>query len=315
MSLLKKIAFWFGVFITSGVVFMLMIQLIAILLTSGLKGPIEKQLAAIRAENMALAYSYTTTGFQSKTSLDDFKKIVNEYSALRNNESISYNEREVDHGVGVVNATLISRGGFKSPVSYHLIKENDEWKIEGMVINPDTASEPTRNKKVENPKPVPVSSDSELNNYYQNQRYHFTIKYPVNWSYVEISSYGVAIMGQENTASSQSSVTVQYIGSQKRISLQQLIEQGKSILMKKASTFKIEEEGMLPQSAITNHAYQASYALYSYTINNQPVKQMEVIYYTNPNRVKYVIDYISTADQFDVNLPMAKAMVRSFSMP
>ncbi len=158
MSLLKKIAVWLGIFIGSGLSFLLIIQLIAMLLTSGLKTPIEKQLAAIRAENFALAYSYTTTSFQGSTSLEEFKNFINEYSALRNNASISFNRREINDGAGTVSATLESRGGLKSPIRYHLIKENDEWKIEGMVINPKEAKEPSAKINLTNQKQQPPLS-------------------------------------------------------------------------------------------------------------------------------------------------------------
>ncbi len=315
MSLFKKIAMWLGIFIGSGLCFLLGLYLIATLLTSGLKSPIEKQLAAIRAEDAALAYSYTTKGFQANTSFEQFKKFINEYSGLRNNASISFEDREISDGVGIVSATLKSRGGSKTPIRYRLIKENDQWKIEGMVINPD-ASKESSTKSSDTSEPTAVSTTStDLTNYYQNQRYSFSIRYPANWSYVEIASYGVAILGPQNTASKKSSVTAQYVGSQRRTSVQQLIENGKNSLLKKAGSFQIEEDGMLPPSTITNPNYQARYTLYSFTMNNQPTKQMEIIYFTNPNRAKYVIDYISSAEQFDIDLPIAKAMITSFVIP
>lgn len=141
MSPFKKIMMWLGIFAGSGLAFLITVYFAASFFTSGLKTPIEMQLAAIRAGDTELAYTYMSKTFQSSTSLKGFKKLINAYSTLRNNQGISYQQREISNETGIVKATLKSSGGAEMPVRYRLIKVDGQWKIAVIVINPNPEDE------------------------------------------------------------------------------------------------------------------------------------------------------------------------------
>lgn len=189
MSLIQKIMLVIGMFVGSIIVFLLGMFLWAMIFTSGLKAPIEKQLVAIQMEDFATAYSYTTSNFQSVTSLVQFKKFINQYSVLRNNKSIKFEEREIDSGTGYVLASLISRSGETRLIKYRLVKEHGTWKIEAMVIDPVESTNSRTNTHSENKTSEPVNESETttehvaLDNIYQNSRYKFSVLYPRNWVY------------------------------------------------------------------------------------------------------------------------------------
>jgi hypothetical protein len=315
MPLYKKILLGVGVCFGSIVFFLVVIFVGVSIYTSGLKDPIEKQLVSIRAEDMATAYSYTTTNFQKNTSLEAFSKFVNDYSGLRNNESISYDERSIENGIGTVNAQLKSRSGVETPILYKLIKVNNKWRIETMVINPGQSS--SANEK-STPTSSPITkksvSDVVLNNTYQDPKYKYTIQYPADWQYSQKNPSLVIFKGKEGTQSAQSSFLVQAFKQGRRHqSVQQIVVEARKEIGKDTTGMKIIEEGPMPTIS-GDSKYEGQYTVYSYNINNQPFGHLEVISFSGLTRILYILDYIAPPSQFEKNLPIAKAMIISFAI-
>lgn len=103
--------------------------------TSGVTGAVQHQMDAIRAGDVEKAYTvYTAAEFKSTTTMDDFKNFVNHFPALKENKSISINEREVKDNDGYVDATLTAMDGSMLPIQYRLIKEDGVWKILGIRV-------------------------------------------------------------------------------------------------------------------------------------------------------------------------------------
>lgn len=114
------------------VFFVYIILLICFVLyfTSGLTGVIQDQISALRAGDLNKAYySYTSKDFQDSTSLLDFKKFINIVPELKNNKSASFTDREFKNNEGTVKGTIESNDGATISIEYHLVKENNEWKI------------------------------------------------------------------------------------------------------------------------------------------------------------------------------------------
>lgn len=118
--------------------------------TSGLIRPIQNQLNALGHGDMKLAYAYTSREFQRTVSFEDFKKIINQYSSLKNNASFSWSKREFQNNKGFVKGILRSKNNIVLPIEYHLIKEDGEWKILGFVLNPQN----TENQSDLEPEPL-----------------------------------------------------------------------------------------------------------------------------------------------------------------
>lgn len=146
----KKKSCWKIGLIILGVVVVLVIIIIVIAMwaTSGLLTPIEGQLKALKAGDINTAYSYTSNQFQQATSLEQFTTFVNQYPSLKSNKDYSFTNRTNENGIGTVDGKLTAADGTVVPVEYKLVKENNEWKILGIDINPtggtnNTSSSPT----------------------------------------------------------------------------------------------------------------------------------------------------------------------------
>lgn len=308
--------------------------------TSALKTPIEQQLQAIQVEDLATAYSYTTTDFQKATSYEAFKRYVYDYSGLRNNQSIEFNDRQIKNGVGTVKATLYARGGIPTAITYQLIKERNRWRINAMHIIPssDEPVEPVTNVRppVSEPALTPaapvntaatttvtttaptapvVKKTVELTQPFSDANYHYSLQYPASWDYTR-ADRGIAVFfkndHQENHPVQLSVQPLDFDNDAERHSVRQTMEASEEAIKDKDSNYKVEEDGLLPPRANKNENYHGRYAVYSYTLNSQPVKHLQVVYFKSPARAQYIINYIAPAAQFDAELPTARAMITSF---
>jgi hypothetical protein len=340
MSKLKNLMMWRGTYLIAGA-FIAAVVFFCYLSTPNLKAPIEAQLEAIQIEDMATAYAYTSATFQKTTSLDAFKRFVSQYSGLRNNESIKFDDREVKHGVGIVKATLIARGGSKTIIHYQLAKENDRWKIESMVVIPQDDEDGVDNGKTmstaalndvitDKPATAPVEAPATTNkpaveeapvekatNVYQDEHNHYELTYPTTWEYTQAEK-NMVILHKKNVGTPNAPLlSIQPVASSNESahpSVNQLVEQGENDLKEKSGSFKVVEDGLLPPRANKNESFHGRYAVYSYTLDNQPYKQLQVIYFRSPSRAQFVIDFISPEAQFEADLPAARAMIASFTI-
>jgi hypothetical protein len=102
---------------------------VALWATSGLIEPIERQLAALKAGNMAAAYEETSEAFRQATPIDSFTAFVEGNPILRDVAEHTFSNRSVENSVGKVSGSLTSSTGGVVPVAYQLVKEHDTWKI------------------------------------------------------------------------------------------------------------------------------------------------------------------------------------------
>lgn len=338
---LKNIIMWRGTYPLLGIfIVMLLIGAVVSITSSDLKGPIEGQLKAIRIEDMASAYAYTSSTFQKTTTLEAFKRFIAQYSGLRNNDTIKFNSNETTHGVGIVKATLVARGGSETPILYQLTRENTQWKIESMVLMPqndddlienshtsgtplapslDAAgqTEPVANVATTNTAAAvtPETTDANAMQPYQDSNNLYSLTYPAAWEYKK-SEDGILILHKKDVSTTNSSLlSIQAVNnSGSRVSVNQLVEEGEAELKIKAGSFKQVEEGLLPPRANKNETFHGQYVVYSYTLEDHEYKQLQVVYFKSPSQALYVIDFISPTGQFDADLPTARAIISSFTI-
>lgn len=320
MSRIKTIIKRRGLLIAAGLtVIIAILYLVFALPTSGIVTPIKNQLAAIRDDDNVTAYSYTSIAFQKATSLQAFTRFIKEYSSLRNNNHINISSRNIKYGVGVVKATLISRGGVETPVVYQLVKENSRWKIESIIITPQgddqLKAEAAANANKPEPAPVLETTSNDTPHTYHDDNHDYTLIYPDEWQYHKSEDNKVVFNGRPGSISSQSTLIIQPFSAENRPqSVHEVAEKNEAELSEQSPSLKIVEDGLLPPRSNKNERYHGKYTVYSYTINNQPMRQLQVIYFKSPKRVQYVIDFISPESQFDTDLPAARAMIASFKI-
>ena len=148
MKTWKKVLLGIGAFIVIVIV-------LAFYLTKGAADAAHTQLAAIRAGDAARAYALTSRAFQKDTSFEDFRKFITSFPPFASNESASFPERSVDNGVGLLRGHLVARNGTRTPVEYRLVKEDGEWRVEGVKF--DTASVQAQTAATE-PQPAPQAA-------------------------------------------------------------------------------------------------------------------------------------------------------------
>lgn len=118
------------------VIFIVGVIVLAMVATQGIADVAKGQLKALREGDMIKAYSFTSKDFRSATSLENFQKFVDSYPSLKKNESVSFSDRETNNDTGLLKGTLKSVDGAATPIEYKLIKENGEWRILSLKLNP-----------------------------------------------------------------------------------------------------------------------------------------------------------------------------------
>lgn len=131
----KKMALWKKILIGVGV-FFLLITIISFSATSGIVKVSEKQLNLISSGDLKGAYALTSQEFQKSVTYDKFLKYVNTYEVLKNYNSHSFSSRETQGDLGLIRGTITAKDGTVMPLEYRLIKENGEWKILSLDLNP-----------------------------------------------------------------------------------------------------------------------------------------------------------------------------------
>lgn len=210
---------------------------------------------------------------------------------------------------GMMTATYSYLGTFQSSTQNTQEVPQTKSNAKGVFIPPKYPNQTTTTTTTT----TTSTSNVQLSKYYVNKRYNFSIQYPANWQYVQPTSSMASFIGTYGTPSSQSSLTIQSIKG-RGLSAQQMIERAKQTLVRRAGSFVIDDDNATP--ALPNSpGYQGRYVIFRYTIDNTPMQQIEILFYKNPNRVLFVVDYIAPESQFATDLPVAKAMIKSITLP
>lgn len=97
--------------------------------------PIANQLDALKLENYDKAYhAYFSPSYTKRVSYEEFKKFVADYPILTKFKSASFKDVNMDQNRGTVTVILDPNAG-TIPVTYTLVKENEEWLIDDIKVN------------------------------------------------------------------------------------------------------------------------------------------------------------------------------------
>lgn len=296
--------------------FIIMIFTLVMYLTSGLVDAIDNQLTALRSGDIEKAYSYTSKDFQKSTSINDFKQFLKQYPSLKENQSAFFNMREVKNNTGYVQGTLTAKDGAKTPIEYRLIKEDGSWKILNIRVIPTGAGltiKPSSDESSNNTSP----NASHLSNLFEAKDNKYSIGYPDDWSYTDAGKGTILFMGKPGTAANHVNVNIQTLRSKKSggnySNIKDIISDLKTQLTTQASNAQILSQGeaQLPNNPKRFHG---EYLVFSYNYKNQAYKQMEFIISRDDDMAYYTWAYTAPADQYDANLPVAKAMYESWKI-
>lgn len=121
------------------VIFIVLVIGLVFFFTKSLTEVANKQLDALKRGDMTAAYSCTSKDFQATTSMADFTAFIDKYPSLKNNASASWLKREISNNIGTLSGSLKSVDGAVTPIEYRFVKENGEWKVLGILVNPTGA--------------------------------------------------------------------------------------------------------------------------------------------------------------------------------
>lgn len=319
MSLFKKIMMWVGIIVSILILIAVIMVSIAFYATSGLITTIENQLTALRSDDIVKAYSYTSKDFQSATSLDDFKKFINRYPSLKNNEKASFTDREVKDHQGKVRGTLQSKDGAITPIEYRFIKEDGVWKILSIQVNPTGAG-----IKIDNQTDGSTSSHNTtsneiaLPNLYEDKNNKFSINYPADWEY-EAKKGTVILGGKRGTPSYFSTVNIQTVLTKKTGGTYSNVKEFMDDLKKQAfagsTDVKILAEGPIQvEESSIRKKMDGRYMVFSYTYKGERFQQLQFVFLRHDGDVFYAWGYTAPIDRYEPDYPIAKAMFATWSV-
>jgi len=92
---------------------------------------IKNQIAAIQANDIDKAYTYTSVDFKNVTPFKEFKELIEAYPELKKNESITLTEENIGLREASVRAILKDKDRLMRKIDYTFIKDRDtgEWKM------------------------------------------------------------------------------------------------------------------------------------------------------------------------------------------
>ena len=102
---------------------------LAMVMTSGLDVPVDRHFAALRVGNLDAAYSELSIATQRQNSPAEFKAMIEHNPMFAHIVGHTFTNRSWENNQGLLEGTLEVEGGGTLPITVHLVKENDQWKI------------------------------------------------------------------------------------------------------------------------------------------------------------------------------------------
>jgi hypothetical protein len=310
---LKRIFSIIGLVLAAIIIYITALVAFVMYATSGIADTVQEQLSAFRSGDIEKAYSYTSKEFQDSTSLEAFKKSIDQIPALKNNESASINQRQIENKNGMVKGTLKSKDGKITSVEFKLVKEGETWKIIGIHVLPTIDG-----KQSENEENTSSQQSGPLVKEFTNNNNRYSVKYPDDWSH-EQPDKATEIFGKkrEGTSFYYSTISIQTIRT-KRIggnysNIQDFIDAIKQQASKEFTDFKITNESdvELPQNP---NQFKGKALIFTYKKGDLSIKQMLIILMQDDGKVFYTWGYTASKEQFEKDLPIAKRMFESWKI-
>lgn len=96
---------------------------------------VEDELKLFRTMEIDKAYQdHTTREFRQKTSLAEFKTLVDKYKVLSNSARFQFQSFYVENDIVTLGGELHAKDGVVVPVEFDFVMEDSQWKIMGIQI-------------------------------------------------------------------------------------------------------------------------------------------------------------------------------------
>ena len=108
----------------------------------------ETFLKDLRSKGVEKVYNdYTSKEFRKKTSLEEFKKMLEKFKLFSESTIFQFQSFFVEEGIASLGGDLYSETGKAVPIEFDFVQEDGKWKILGMQIYENEASLPVHEEQ------------------------------------------------------------------------------------------------------------------------------------------------------------------------
>jgi FHA domain len=108
--------------------------------TRGVVEAVRAQITEIKGGNMDAAYGRMTEGYRQSHTSADFAAFVARHPGLKENRDSTFTTRNVQNDRAHLEGVLMAASGTKESVTYELVKEGADWKIEDIKFAGESAT-------------------------------------------------------------------------------------------------------------------------------------------------------------------------------
>jgi len=300
-SPLKLILIIVGSIIAVLFVYIILLMSLLFYFTAPMTTTIREQLTALQANDVDKAYSYMANETKADVSLDKFKNYISHYTTMTNYKSISIPERQINNNKGYAKVTLETNDGKKTTFEYVLTKENGVWKIVAIQA-PEIKSDTQQTK-----------TTAKL---FEDKTNHYTIQYPEDWHYKQSGEHSILFEGKEGTRSNYSSVIIQVVPAKAASEYKNVtaaMDELKKQISKQRNNVQISNSGPIELPTDPKNIHGES-CIITFKLKGHDMKQMLFLLSHEGDKTLYSWTYISPAEQYNNDLPIAKAMFESWKI-
>lgn len=300
-SPLKLILIIVGSVVTVLFVYIVLLISLVFYFTGPMTTAIREQLIALQADDLDKAYSYMANETKADVSLDSFKNYISRYPIMKDYKSISIPQRQINNNKGRATVTLESNDGKKNTLEYYLIKESGAWKI--LAINASGIESEAQ----------PHNTSAKL---YEDKVNHYTIEYPGDWHYTLSGDHSVLFEGKKGTRSNYSSIIIQVFpakAAREYKNVTAAMDAVKKQISNNRAEVKILNSGPIELPTDPKNIHGES-CIITFTIKGHKIKQMLFMLSRDSDKSLYSWSYISPIEQYNNDLPIAKAMYESWKI-
>lgn len=282
-------------------IYIILLMSLLFYLTGPITTTIREQLIALQANDVDKAYSYMANETKVNVSLDNFKNYISHYPTMTNYKSISIPEKQINNDKGYAKVILETNDGEKITFEYNLTKENGIWKI--LAIHaPEVKLETQQN-----------STSAKL---FEDKTNHYTIQYPEDWHYKQSGEHSILFEGKEGTRSNYSSIIIQVVPAKVASEYKNVtvaMDEVKKQISTQRANVQISNSGPIELPTDPKNIHGES-CIITFNLKGHEMKQMLFILSRDGDKTLYSWTYISPVEQYNNDLPIAKAMYESWKI-
>lgn len=153
---------------------------------------------------------------------------------------------------------------------------------------------------------------------FNNQGNRYFIRYPANWQFNALNKSTLVLAGKEGTPAYYSNINIQTLRAQKiggvYSTVPEVILNLKKQIEGTYSNVRYVEQGPITLNQLNGSQIRGEYVVFTYSNSGLAFKQWQVVILRNDGLVFYVFAYNSPLVQYQTNLAIAQAVLKSWDI-